>query len=358
MRGTIALAYVALFATALAAQAPARSPTYDDLVRLYRSGSFESASSELRYQSLVTLDEDVVREWCRLARRQDRRDDLAAALLLHTEVIFDEVAANQGLVRDSFIVRVNGAALAAVHQELRGHARTMPVLRSWYVLWEAFRQGFGFAGSAPLADYLDSGLEAFPDDADLQLSAGSRHELRWWKASGNPQRDPSARPRGSDSVLQEARRHYARSLEANPKSTEAHLRLGRVLTLLGEFDAAGEQLTGAAQSGQAAFEYLRLLFLGDLHERQDDAGGAAAAYEEAIGLTPNAQSARLAAAQLAHSVGRRSDAARGAMLAMDGPLTDADPWWIYLRGQWWRLGPYLKQSRALVAGAAAGKTAR
>ena len=358
MRRAVVVACIGLSAAALSAPAAAHRASYDDLVRLYRSGSFERASSDLRHQELGALEELNVPDWCRAARREERHDDLVAALMLHTEVILDEVGADPRRLQTNAVIRTHDALIAAVHEQLRGQARTTPALRTWYLMWEALRQGFWLTGKLPLADYLPAALEAFPEDAGVLLAAGARHEQTWWSAIRNPVRNLAARPGAGESMLQDARRYFVRSVAANPKLVESHIRLGRVLTQLGDLDAAGAHLTGAASSGEAAFEYVRLLFLGDLHERQNDPGGAAAAYEEAIGLTPNAQSARLAASQLAHSVGRRSDAARGAMQAMDGPSTDIDPWWAYLRGQWWHLGDYLKQARAQVRAGRSGTTSR
>jgi tetratricopeptide (TPR) repeat protein len=333
--------------------APAAA-SYDDLVRLYRSGAFERAASELRSRPMTPVDERAMLDWCRTARRADRHEDLAAALMLHTEVILDEVADNPRQIHGNTIVRLHDSLISSVHQRLRGISRTAPALRSWYLLWESFRQGFFISGTMPLSDYLDTALAAFPDDHDLLLAAGSRYEQLWWNSQRNPLRDPSAGPRTGIAMLDDARRYFVRSIAVEPKSIEAHIRLGRTLTLIGKIDEAGEHLTGRALSGIPPYEYVRLLFLGDLHERQGNHGGAATAYEEAIGLTPAAQSARLAAAQLSHRVGRRSDAARGALQAMDTPASEADPWWVYPRGQWWHFRSYLNRSRALVAASSAG----
>ena len=351
MRRTFVGACLVLCTASANAQSSAPLKEYDDLVRLYRSGSFERASSELHFLSIAKFDEELLNDWARAARREERRDDLAAALMMHTEVIFDEIGADPARLRFNLAVRKHDRAINGLHQQLHGFSRNTPLLRTWYLMWEAFRQGFAIAGNAPISDYLDDGLNAFPDDSDMLLSAGARSELMWWGAAQNPQRDPAGRSRSGENLLNEARRYLQKSVEANPKAIEARIRLGRVLVLLGRFDAAGEQLTGPSQSGQPAFEYLRLLFLGDLRERQNDPAGALVAYEEAIGLTPSPQSARLAAAQVSHSMGRRTDAARVAMQAMNTPMTENDPWWGYQRGQSWRLGYYLKVGRGLVANA-------
>ena len=350
MRGAIVGACVWLCAAPALAQPPT-ARAYDDLVRQYRAGSFERAMSELRFLSVAQLDEQLMIDWAREARRDERRDDLAAALMLHSEVLFEEVASDPLRLRFNAAVRKHNRVLDAIHQQLRGYSRNTPILRTWYLMWEAFRQGFSMAGDAPLSDHLAEGLSAFPQDADMLLSAGARHELVWWGVPQNPQRDPDGSSRAAQNSLNEARRYFRKSVDANPKAIEARIRLGRVLTLLGDFDAAGEQLTGSSQSGQPAFEYLRLLFLGDLRERQNDPAGAMVSYEEAIGLTPSPQSARLAAAQVSHFMGRRSDAARVATQAMNTKRDENDPWWGYQRGQWWRLGYYMKVGRGLVVNA-------
>jgi len=333
------------------AQPPTPRASYENLIGLYRKGAFERAVSELRFVSVADIDEQVMTDWARVARREERRDDLAAALMLHSEVLFEEAASDPVRLRSNVAVRKHNQVLDAIHQQLRGYSRNTPILRTWYLLWEAFRQGFSMSGNVPLSDHLDEGLSAFPEDADMLLTAGARHELIWWGVAQNPQRDPDGNSRAAQGSLNEARRYLRKSVDANPKAIEARIRLGRVLMLLGDLDAAGEQLTANSQSGQPAFEYLRLLFLGDLRERQNDPAGAMVAYEEAIGLTPSPQSARLAAAQVSHGMGRRSDAARIATQAMNTKRDENDPWWGYQRGQWWRIGYYMKVGRGLVVNA-------
>lgn len=351
MRRALVGACLVLCAAPVCAQPSAQVKQYDDLVRLYRSGSFERAASELRFLSIDKFDDALLNDWVREARREERRDDLAAALMMHTEVMFEEVATDPARLRLNVAVRKHDRAISAIHQQLRGFSRNTPILRIWYLMWEAFRQGFSLGGNAIVSDHLADGLSAFPDDPDMLLSAGSRHELVWWNAAQNPQRDPTERSRAADNSLSEARRYFQKSVDVNPKAIEARIRLGRVLTLLGRYDAAAEQLTAQSRFGEPAFDYLRLLFLGEVRERQNDPAGAIAAYEEAIGLTPSPQSARLAVAQVSHSQGRRSDAARTALQAMNTSRDSNDPWWGYQRGQWWRLGYYLKVCRGFVVNA-------
>ena len=355
MRRAIGVACVALCAAPAFARATQATQfaSYNNLVSQYRKGSFERAASELRFLSVADIDEQVMIDWARDARRAERRDDLGAALMLHTEVLFEELASDPMRLRVNAAIRKHDKVLAAIHEQLRGYSRTTPILRTWYLMWEAFRQGFSLTGTAPVSDYLDEGLSAFPQDSDLQLAAGARHEMVWWNAAQNRHRDPAERSRGAENSLTTARRYFQRSIDGNPKGIEARVRLGRTLTVLGEYDAAREQLDGA-RAGDPAFEYLRLLFLGDLRERQKDLDGAVAAYEEAIRTTPSPQSARLAVAQVLHSLGRRADAARAATQAMDTAKDQNDPWWGYQRGVWWRLGHYLKFARGLATATAGG----
>jgi hypothetical protein len=63
MRGAIVAALLAIFTAALSSQTP--SPSYDDLVRLYRAGSFERTSSELRSRPLTEVDGRAMQDWCR-----------------------------------------------------------------------------------------------------------------------------------------------------------------------------------------------------------------------------------------------------------------------------------------------------
>ncbi len=97
-----------------------------------------------------------------------------------------------------------------------------------------------------------------------------------------------------------------------------------------------------------AFGYLVGLFEGELHERRGDRAAAAASYERAASLVPGPQSALAARAHLAHLEGERTESARVVTQSISGDHTAIDPWWLFTRGQAWRVEAYLVTLRAMV----------
>ena len=136
-----------------------------------------------------------------------------------------------------------------------------------------------------------------------------------------------------ESELKQARNFFQRSIEANPKSAETRLRLGRVLGLLGNHGQAAAELEHAVASiKDPQLLYYATLYLGYEFEKLSRRSEAREQYERAAGLFPAAQSPLLALSQLAHS----SDDVKGALLALERvyelPRLDLwkdDPWWTY-----------------------------
>jgi tetratricopeptide (TPR) repeat protein len=249
------------------------------------------------------------------------------------------------------------SAVAVVHGSLKSVAPPAPVLRSWYLLWESFRQGFLLPELDSATDYLPDALDAFPNDAELLLAAGTRHELYWWSAPDNSQRNLSRRGGAGTNQLRTAERLFRKSLESNPSGQEARLRLGRVLSMLGSFDGAKTELAQVA-SQEPGFLYLQHLFLGDVLEQTGDPTGAASEYDRAIALVGNSQAARIAGAHVVHGSGRRIEAAAGLTSALAVPATTTrDPWSAYLTGYWRHGRDHLTRARALL-GQSAGTDAR
>ena len=340
----LACAAALLMLCSVHAQEPAA--TYADLLRTYRSGAFESGVKAL---DAVLTEKDGQRQthqWIEYSVRLKRQGDLEAALLICTEAIM--VAWAQDDVYPERSLRTRGDPLRRLHQALKTMDRRSPFLRAWYLLWESFRQTQVYL-PLPELDYLDEALDAFPNDAQVLLAAGSRQELNWLMSFSNSQRDPLGEPPAVTRFLVDARGFLRRSLAADDTESEARLRLVRVLLALNELGEAAETFAGynwpAAGRG---FEYLARLFEGDLHERRGDRAAAAKAYDRAIALVAVPQAARIARAHLAHSEGLRAEAAASVMRALSEPPTESDPWWWYIRGQAWLFDGYLKAARAMV----------
>ncbi len=285
-------------------------------------------------------------DWLVSARRARRVADIQVVLMLYTESALDGFSEGLTLGLRSWFGQQ--AAIHHIVGTLRSLGPATPFMRAWYLLWESLEQGSGIRTTTNGTEYLRFAIEDFPDDPEVLLAAGSREEMRWWNWSANPQRRPSGGDT-SDKRLQTAADWLRRSLAADPLPPEPRLRLGRVLFLLGDIQTAETELRrSTSESIEPGFRYLGFLFLGDLLERRGDHASAATAYRSAIGLVPGDQSARVAAAQLAHKEARRAEAAQEIGRALARPPTSSDPWWLYTRGQWWRLEQRLAAARALV----------
>jgi tetratricopeptide (TPR) repeat protein len=210
--------------------------------------------------------------------------------------------------------------------------------RDWYVATALQMQQSG--RSDPL--HFDRARRAFPDDPEVRFVSGCQHEV---DASPVVQRAlralTASLPRGTTTAIESARSEL-RAAEDDLRAVvarradwaEAHLRLGRVLSQLGNRQQAHTHLQQALD-GTAAdppLHYLAALFLGSLEEEAGRLDRAAALYERAAERFPSAPSAQLARSQLARRQGD-GDAAQRALeplLRTSDPQGTTDPWWHYL----------------------------
>ena len=81
--------------------------------------------------------------------------------------------------------------------------------------------------------------------------------------------------------------------------------------------------------------YLASLFLGGVEDSSGHPDGAAELYAKAANILPTAQTARLAASELAYRKGAR-EAAAEAVPEAAGAANTYDPWWTYAFGEYWR----------------------
>jgi tetratricopeptide (TPR) repeat protein len=348
-------AFVASMLVALATVSPQGQPTYESCVRAYQAGMIERAIADLQARS---DDNNLAREidrWVEAARRARRPTDLEAALLLHTELFFVTWDNTFPPARASGYapkLRAQADILRRVHAELVAYDARTPFLRMWYLLWESFLQLRSAFELAQYGDHLAAAVRAFPDDAEVLLAAGTRFEMRWWLDNDNLQRHPAAA--ASDvQDLRVARDWFGKAAAVPHPIAEVPLRLGRVLLALGEVDAAAIELRraqGAAK--EPGLRYLSTLLLGAVAERRGDLDAAAAAYAEAATFVPFPQSARLAAAYVAHVRGQRTDAANAVVAALGNRSNDYDPWWLYTRGFSLQFDRLRQSARGLVTAAA------
>jgi tetratricopeptide (TPR) repeat protein len=194
------------------------------------------------------------------------------------------------------------------------------------------------------AQHFDHARAIFPDDATLLFLIGSQHETYAGALIQTAARS-AVLPTGiriaigsERAELRDAEKYYRRAVEVNPELAEAHLRLGRVLSLTGRYTEAGEHLrksialTGTTSGDAGLFEYFGSLFLGAVEEALGHRDIAKGSYERAAALYPLAQSPRLALSALARRAGNRDGALREIQQVFDLSPRNAvasDPWWTY-----------------------------
>lgn len=289
------------------------------------------------------------------ARSGDLTGIVTRAALLHTDIAImldrgrDRPAAYDPGAAASAMVILDGRRLGLVGRSphwpiarlllgLRhGDAATDVPLR-WYRATSAYMQSRSRFDD--LVPHLAGAREIFPDDADILFGAGVMHEAM---ASPEPQtiRDVQLPP-GTKAGIMSARAHlgearaaFRRAVEQKPDFIDARVRLGRVLSLLGQHaDAARELERVPATAGDDHLRYFAALFLGSAQEALGRRDAAVAAFERAAALYPRAQSPQLALSRLARAAGdhRRAVTALHAVLALPALESERDdPWWRYYR---------------------------
>jgi tetratricopeptide (TPR) repeat protein len=273
---------------------------------------------------------------------------LPGAAALHTEAALRQSAGGTpGTVFDLHIATAlvefgEGLKLKSNSQYSISPATAAPVSAEFRRLWYcAVIEVLLDNGKAQAADaYLAHALALFPANAEIQLLAGISEEMRASprisNLSAGDRRDESKR----------AETHYRRVLAINPDRLEARLRLGRLLQQRNALTEARAMLTPLVETPDARIAYLAQLFLGGIEDATGKADAAAALYDGAAALIPNAQTARLAASELRHRRGERQ-AAADAVPAAAGDTNTFDPWWTYVFGEYWRRDLLLDALRKL-----------
>jgi tetratricopeptide (TPR) repeat protein len=339
--------FVIVSALALAAPASAQKPEYAELVAMYRRGAFDEAIETLLKTPLSPARQREIRAWIKQRERDKQTDDLAAALMLHSEAVFVVHTEAPGIGGTLSRGRAHQDAVSVLHQSLERVAPRTNFTRTWYLMWESFRQGFAIPEIDKDTDFLPDALEAFPDDAYVLLAIGARYESYWWLSLDNALRDVSAAESVDSRQLRSAEEWLRKSVASDPSLPEARLRLARVLTVRGKVDEAQAQLADI-RTDDPNYRYLAELFLGQARERAGDPQGAAAAYARAVALVEWPQAARVAAAHVAFGSGRRAEAAAVLTQSLAARPDAVDPWSAYVRGQWWYLQNRIRRARSLV----------
>jgi tetratricopeptide (TPR) repeat protein len=311
----------------------------------------------LQRNSLELLDEELLALSDRVAAaRNSGQTDyvLRRGAMLHADVamssggvLFEGMSTPPASAAERLTISVedgrdSGIFFGAVHwdiaRNLLDHIRPAgdPMVRLWYHATAAWMQAHSYHENV---DHLTRALSLFPKDPDLLFLSGCEHE-----SFARPSIQAAVRsvklPPGYDMAVQseevelrQAETRFRRALDERPAFVEARIRLGRVLLMRGRGREAAEELRRASTgTDEDLLKYFSAMFLGAAEEAIGNGDAAAALYDRASSLYPNAQSPHLAQSALAR---RRNDRA-GALSAIERVFQRAaadpdgdDPWWKY-----------------------------
>ncbi len=276
------------------------------------------------------------------AKRGDLNRILKLGAMLHTDVAllgletweYQDIGEATGAFADGRILIMPRKHHWEFARQLIGSITSQdPMARQWYIAIAAHMQSqrlLGYAGqNVKLA------LERFPSDNRLLFYSGVLHEL--WASPVNQNillpKQAKVSYGDKESELKLARQFFERAIGANPDFAEAHLRLGRVLGLLGQHSQAIKELQRAASTvNDPKLSYYASLYLGYEFMVTVRPAEAREQYERAAALFPAAQSPLLALSQLARNDGDTQNALLFIQRVFALPRHDAwedDPWWVY-----------------------------
>jgi tetratricopeptide (TPR) repeat protein len=198
--------------------------------------------------------------------------------------------------------------------------------------------------------FLESTLTITKDDPEVLLMAGALRELL---ASSRMEVAPSpARRISRQAHLREAERLYRRVLNDDGRSTEARVRLARVLVQMERPEAASEMLSTVEIAGRSPIAYFAHLIRGEADEALGRFDAARSSYSRALEMYPNAVSGALALSHLARRQGDRAGAALPVVQMLESTGSPAgDPWTGYfVAGDGRRAEALLAVLRAAVQG--------
>jgi tetratricopeptide (TPR) repeat protein len=124
---------------------------------------------------------------------------------------------------------------------------------------------------------------------------------------------------------------FADALKQDPKLGCAAVHLGRIRMLQGQREEAASLLRTALEDVDPGVSYLAALFLGSIHERNDEFDEAEKQYRNALRRIPWGQSAPLALAELLSRTGRESESRSivAEHFRLIGTGTIVEPLWTF-----------------------------
>jgi hypothetical protein len=368
-RRTCAVALLVLFSATPGAdqkktKAPAPLPAIAplDLVRaldLYADGRFDEAVT-----TVARAGDEVGRHlrahWAVTGRQwidadpahRSQRILAAAALALETE----HIRAERGDWRVLTGTFPCGGSCVLDWAQLQLVQRGPPdrAERAWYLAaaalaggvrdWRYLQRPVNPARAAQvLPGLMDRALARFPDDPALRLERGLAAAGRLnvivdggRRAAGMPL--PPALVQSGFSVASlgldpdAAVVVLAALVEDAVVGPEARLRLGYLHWTLARDEAARDELTKAAERGDADVRYLANFLLGWMAMKAADSAGAIPRLEAALAARPGSQSAALTLAALELQRGDAGKAHEIARASLDRRSSDLDPWRLFLYG--------------------------
>jgi tetratricopeptide (TPR) repeat protein len=353
---------VCVLAPSCASQASARDATLAQLADRYRQGYRDDALDAIGSWSAERTRGEV--DGLLESRPFDPALAFAAALL-HV---------HRALLSSGETLDYRGQHLAAATRLVQAAADapvsvgSVDLARRMFLLLGLAREETLDVGAAH--DVVRGGLERFDGDAELLTVLGMTLEagpsMRVYDLPLDPKgRLPIAERRytvegdGSrgewrslpDSTLGQAEAAFRRALAADPGLGEARLRLGRVRLLRGRTEEAIEDLQRVArEDGSLRRQYLARLFEARAHEKRGHVEAAARAYQAAVAIEPEGQSAGIGLGRALDLLGRGEEAQQAFVAALGIHRQQrGDPWWSYARGDLDRLGPLVTELQAALA---------
>jgi tetratricopeptide (TPR) repeat protein len=244
--------------------------------------------------------------------------------------------------------------------------RLVAYARSWYII--AISYSLRWRLRDAMLDLWDLADHDFGDDPEMRLLIGSIAESRSMLGGSGHNScfglgffngphgciwiSPTTGA-GGPGHGQEALFEFRHALKEVPTLTEARLRLGRMLHLIGRNDEAREALTRALAEAQAAHQlfttYMAALFLGEIDEEAArDLPAAISHYRIAVDALPFAHYGRLMLGQAMTRSGNEEGWLEMRRM-FDGEAADhpqvTDPYGIYQFAQYWQIVSRLRDMR-------------
>jgi tetratricopeptide (TPR) repeat protein len=302
-----------LIPASASAQDDDRLHMYRVAVIMYRGGQPDAAVRVA--ESWKTA---IRRDARQLLADRDRRLAPAVALLL-----------TESARRDT---RAGGSEqLAAAELLVSSLRRDAPDILAFQERWFAFMTSVFIAelNPSPARTLITRGLRVVGDSWRLELLSGIVYEMSTYPHVVCPVADCRLSGERRARVMTLAAEAYRRASALDPHSPDAHLRLGRVLDLLGDREGARQELREAERIGNRAdLLYLVALFRADLYRQDGDLRNAVTEAERAISLGPEYQSARIALAQLSDLMGMAERSRKIVDELLRLPKA-GDPWWEF-----------------------------